>query len=323
MTRLLAGDVGGTKTLLRLFSVGEDPGEHLDRRYESAAHATFDEVLEDFLSGAQPVDAACLAIAGPIRGDSGRVTNLPWYLDARDLAGRFGIARVRLVNDFYGVAASLPLLGGNDLRTLNSGDPDPASPRAVLGAGTGLGEAIVIPDRDRWLVVPGEGGHSDFAPADELQDQLLRALRGRYGHVSWERVLSGQGIVEIHRFLHERKGGTARDDLDAAEIAQAARHGDPLASASMDLFVSIYGAEAGNLALKALARGGVYIAGGIAAKNIDRLTDGPFLESFVAKGRFEPVLRDIPVHVILNDRAGLLGASELARSLVAAQEPAP
>jgi glucokinase len=315
MTRLLAGDVGGTKTLLRLFTAGEDPEEDLERRYESAARATFDEILEDFLPGAQPVDAACFAIAGPVLGNSARVTNLPWSLDAHDLAVRFGIARVRLVNDFYGVAASLPLLVGNDLRVLNTGDPDPASPRAVLGAGTGLGEAIVIPEGDRWLIVPGEGGHSDFAPADELQDQLLRALRGRYGHVSWERILSGNGIVEIYRFLHGREGITVRDDLDPAEIAEAARDGDPLAAASMDLFVSIYGAEAGNLALKVLARGGVYIAGGIAAKNVDRLTDGRFLDAFVTKGRFEPVLRDIPVHVIMNDRAGLLGASELARSL--------
>lgn len=315
MTRFLAGDVGGTKTLLRLFTAGNDPQEDHFRRYESAAHATFDAILEDFLSGAPPVDAACLAIAGPVFGRSGTVTNLPWSLDAHDLAVRFGIARVRLVNDFYGVAASLPLLGGDDLRVLNAGSPDVASPRVVLGAGTGLGEAIVVPAGDRWRIVPGEGGHADFAPADELQDQLLGALRGRYGHVSWERVLSGQGIVEIHRFLHEREGVAARD-LDAAEIAAAARQGDPLASASMEMFVSIYGAEAGNLALRALARGGVYIAGGIAAKNIDRLTDGRFLGAFVAKGRFEPVLREIPVHVIMNDRAGLLGASELARSLL-------
>jgi glucokinase len=316
MTTLLAGDVGGTKTLLRLFTTGNDPREELLRRYESAAHSEFDEILADFLSGAPPLDAACFAIAGPVLGHSGRVTNLPWSLDARDLEARFGIGRVRLVNDFYGVAASLPLLGGNDLRLLNSGTAEKGSPRAVLGAGTGLGEAIVVPDRDRWLIVPGEGGHSDFAPADELQDQLLKALRARYGHVSWERVLSGQGIVEIHRFLHERAGVTKPDDLEAAAIAEAARDGDPLASASMDLFVSIYGAEAGNLALKALARGGVYIAGGIAAKNIDRLTDGRFLGAFVAKGRFEPVLRDIPVNVITNDRAGVLGASELARSLL-------
>jgi glucokinase len=313
MTTLLAGDLGGTKTLLRLFTIGQPAPADVEMRYESSAHATFDAILEHFLSGSPPVQAACFAIAGPVIGHSARVTNLPWHLDAAELSARFGILRIRLVNDFYGVAASLPLLEQRDLAALNPGAPDPASPRVVLGAGTGLGEAIVVPDRDRWIIVPSEGGHSDFAPADELQDELLRCLRLRYGrHVSWERVLSGQGIIDIDRFLHEREGSSRAAELDAAEIADAARRGDPKASAAMELFVSAYAAEAGNLALKALARGGVYIAGGIAARNLELFTDGRFISSFIAKGRFESLMRDMPVHLITNDRAGLLGASELA-----------
>jgi glucokinase len=297
--RLLAGDVGGTKTLLRC--VEADGSVSAEKRYESAAYPTFDALLQDF--HATNVDAACFAVAGPVLDGRAEVTNVGWKIEAAALARAFAIPRVALINDFYAVALGVPLLRDEDLLSLHPGTRDRAMPMAILGAGTGLGEAIVVNARD---VIPTEGGHADFAPQDEEQARLFLFLEKKYGHVSWERVLSGHGIVNIFTFL----GG---DEIEPAEVAELAERGDARAHRALEIFVDIYGAEAGNMALRVLARGGVYLAGGIAAKNIPRFTDGRFVEAFLRKGRFRPLLSTIPVDLIVNERVGLLGAVEGAR----------
>lgn len=310
---LLGGDLGGTKTVLRLFT---NAGVILaEEMYRSTEHGTFDEILHHFLQHRnENVQRACFAVAGPIIGETAQVTNLPWTLSSPALASTHDIGNVRLINDFYGVAASLSELGPDDLVVLNEGTRERLGARAVLGAGTGLGEAIVAWAENHWTILQSEGGHSDFGPSNRLQDELLVHLRELYGHVSWERVVSGLGIVDLYEFLRIRDGLEPSAIEEAADVESLADQGDAEAVAAMNLFIEAYGAEAGNLALKAFARGGVYIAGGIATKNLDRLTDGRFFRAFTNKGRFSELLESIPVYVIMNEKAGLIGACTLARA---------
>lgn len=308
--RLLAGDVGGTKTLLRLVVDGAIAREE---RFDSSAFATFDELLRAFGNDG-PIDAACFAVAGPVLDARAEVTNVGWTIEQEALARTFSIGRVALINDFYAVGLGVPLLENEDLIELQAGDRDSSAPIAILGAGTGLGEALVIHHGGVHRVIPGEGGHADFAPQDEEQTRLFLHLRERYGHVSIERVVSGTGLVNIFTFL----GG---QEISASEIAERADAGDALANRAVAIFVDAYGAEAGSLALRVLARGGVYLAGGVAAKNIGWFTDGRFLEAFTRKGRFADVARSIPVELIVNEKVGLIGAVEGARR--AAQESHP
>lgn len=291
--RLIAGDIGGTKTLLR--SVDETGTVLAEARFESGDYATFDDLLRAFDGGA--ADAACFAVAGPVFQGRARVTNLGWTIEADGLARAFAIPRVSLINDFYAIALGVPLLGADDLVSLQRGQRDPNAPIGIVGAGTGLGEAILV----RGEVIPTEGGHQDFAPQDEEQARLFLELHRRYGHVSWERVVSGMGLTNIYTFL----GGEA---LEPAEIAARASAGDPRARHAVELFVDTYGAEAGNMALRVLARGGVFLAGGIQAKNVDWFTDGRFLEAFLRKGRFRALMETMPVDLIVNEEVGLIGA---------------
>lgn len=293
---IVAGDIGGTKTLLRALDGGRTIHE---QRYESGEWPTFGEIVADFrraLPGA--IDAACFAVAGPVWEGRAEITNLQWVIDARS----FDIPRVSLINDFHAVALGVPLLGENDLLSLHAGERDRSQPMAILGAGTGLGEAFIINGR----VVSSEGGHGDFAPQDEEQARLFEYLHRRYGHVSWERVVSGMGLVNIFTFL----GG---EELDPAEIAERAGAGDERARRAFALFVDAYGSEAGNMGLRVLARGGVFLAGGIAAKNVPWFTDGKFVEAFLRKGRFRDLMETIPADLIVNEEVGLLGAAEGAR----------
>ena len=286
-----------------------------EQRYESGAYKTFDALLAEFMTlAAGAVDGACFAVAGPVIGSQAEVTNLHWHMEAKALAATFSIARVTLINDFYAVALGVPLLRPADLLSLNAGTRVPYAPIAILGAGTGLGEANLVFDGGRWLVVPSEGGHADFAPQDEEQSRLFLALRGKFEHVSWERVLSGMGLVNIHNFLT----GVDRpyEEHIPMELAQQAESGDAAAVHAFEIFVDLYGAEAGNMALRTLARGGVFLAGGIAGKNIPRFTDGRFARAFSRKGRFAPLVKEIPVDVIVNAKVGLLGAVEAALRLV-------
>jgi glucokinase len=307
MRRVIAGDVGGTKTLLRCVEAnGQIVAEH---RFESATFRSFDDLLAAFVKmcpGA--VDSACFAVAGPVFGDTAELTNLGWSVDASRLATTFRIPRVSLINDFYAIALGMPFLAESDLLSLNRGARERTAPMAVLGAGTGLGEAFVtFHPSGGWVVVPGEGGHADFAPQDEEQTRLLLALQKQYGgHVSWERLLSGMGLESIYAFITGQK-------KDPAEISSLATEGDPAGLRAMHIFVDIYGSEAGNMALRVLARGGVFLAGGIAAKNIPFFTDGRFLAAFTRKGRFSDLVQTIPVDLVVDETVGLIGAVEAAR----------
>jgi glucokinase len=303
--KLLAGDVGGTKTLLRCIQNGTVVRE---MRYDSPAWLTFDELVRAFLAEGVdgPIDAACFAVAGPVIGAQAQVTNVGWTIEEAELARAFSIGRVSLINDFQAVGLGVPLLGPDDVVSLQAGARDRNAPIAILGAGTGLGEALVINAGGVHQVIAGEGGHADFSPQDEEQTSLFLHLHRLYGHVSSERVVSGMGLVNIFTFL----GG---EEIPAAAIAQRADAGDALATRTFAIFVDAYGAEAGDLALRTLARGGVYLAGGIAAKNIHRFTDGAFLAAFTRKGRFREVMLTMPVDLIVNEQVGLIGATERAR----------
>ena len=313
--RLLAGDVGGTKTLLRC--VDADGTIVKTERYDSTTWPTFDALVHEFLAGGLgPVDSACFAVAGPVLGGRAEVTNVGWVIEEAALARAFSIARVSLINDFYAIGLGVPLLGPDDLLSIQQGQRDRTAPMAILGAGTGLGEALVVNIGGAYHVIPGEGGHADFSPQDEEQTRLFLHLQQRYGgHVSSERVISGMGLVSIFTFL----GG---EELEAAEIAERADAGDPMAARAFAMFVDAYGAEAGDVALRTLARGGVYLAGGIAAKNTRWFTDGAFVNAFTRKGRFSDVMRTMPVDLILNEQVGLIGAVDRARR-VALESPPP
>jgi glucokinase len=322
----LAGDIGGTKTALALV---KDRVIVERRVYQSASFESLEAIVGDFL-GERGVKlaAACFGVAGPIgEDDTARTTNLRWIVDARNLERAFGVPRVLLVNDFHALAAGITVLPSSDLALLNDAPSDPRGPWVLLGAGTGLGEAVVVRSPAGFDVIASEGGHSDFAPRNELEIELLRFLLKRHKRVSYERILSGRGLVALYDFLRERSPG-AESPAVRAELAASSgdpapiisRHGlagtDRLCTEVLSLFASIYGAEAGNLALKVVARGGVFVAGGIAPKIIAKLLDGTFRAAFVDKGRLSPLLEATPVKVVLNADAGLLGAAELATRLV-------
>jgi len=330
--QLLVADVGGTKTLLQRVMVDEG-GLHASHkvRYPSADFPDLETLVEMFLNSedkAPPIEGACLAIAAPIvdtgDGQRARVTNLPWELDSRSLESRCGIARVRLVNDFEAAAYGIDTLTDDELVVLQRGKLRSGAPRLVVGAGTGLGVAQLLWCNREYQVVPSEGGHGDFAPTDEVQIALLRDLMVRYGHVSVERLVSGSGLVAIYEFLNRDDPAhsigalqtlTAQDDAAAAVSAAARRDPDGTAALAVTLFVEIYGAAVGNLALVNLPYGGIYLAGGIAAKLLDRLRDGRFLEAMARKGRMTRLLADMPVAVVTDTDLGLRGAARLAKNL--------
>jgi glucokinase len=305
---VIAGDIGGTKTLLRCLDASGAIA--VEKRFDSAHYSSFDDLLREFLplcSGS--IASACFAVAGPVLGGRAEVTNLKWLMESSKLQSTFRIPHIALINDFYAIALGVPLLGESDLLSLQKGARDRTAPIGILGAGTGLGEAIVAFHHNEWIVIPSEGGHADFAPQDEEQMRLLATLQKKYGgHVSWERLVSGMGLENIYSFLAGRSE-------DPARIAEMAGRGDGDAQRTFRIFVDIYGAEAGNLALKVLARGGIFIAGGIAAKNQSYFTDGRFIEAFLRKGRFKELLRSVPVDLILNEHVGLIGAAAMARGM--------
>ncbi|HEX3582053.1 MAG TPA: glucokinase [Thermoanaerobaculia bacterium] len=309
--RIIAGDIGGTKVLLQLV---EDGVAVREQRFESAAYKTFDDLLHEFMADDKGIDGACFAVAGPVFENRAEVTNTGWVMSSDALAKAFSIGRVTLINDFFAVALGVPLLAPDDLVSLNPGTRVANAPIAILGAGTGLGEAALVSDGKQYNVLPGEGGHADFGPQDEEQARLFATLLKKYGHVSWERLLSGMGLVNIDDFLR----GISRpyDERIPMEIAELAGKADATANHTFEIFVDIYGAEAGNMALRLLSRGGVFLAGGIAAKNMRHFQTGRFVEAFLRKGRFTDVMRTIPIDVIVNPSVGLLGAVEAARRLV-------
>jgi glucokinase len=317
---ILAGDVGGTKCNLALLS--EKDGKLTSvfkQRFASKDFAQFDLIVREFSRQAAPhltkdrVRAAGFGVAGPVINNQVRATNLPWTVDAAVLANELNLADVVLMNDLGATGHSIEHLAPEEYCVLNPGQPEHGGTRALLAAGTGLGQSILVWDGARYRVVPSEGGHSDFAPHTEQQIELLRYMRRRYPQVSWELILSGRGFRTIHEFLNPGVIHHSFEDpgMDPApEITKLGLSKEcPVCSDTLDLWTAIYGSEAGNLALKVLALGGVYVAGGIAVKIIEKIKDGTFFEAFRDKWKFESLLSDIPVSVVLNESAPLIGAA--------------
>jgi glucokinase len=333
---VIAADVGGTHSKLAL-AVSDEVGSRIVVRkvYASGEHAGFETILQQFLDEpevmphAADVCAGCIAVAGPVENGVARLTNLPWSIEEDDLARRFSIPQLSVINDFAAAALGIARLEVSDLLTLQVGVAVPHANRVIVGAGTGLGVAWLTWNEGRYCVHPSEGGHADFAPMDETQDRLLQHLRSELGRVSVERVLSGDGLTRIFEFLRQERGAAAPTQAlldamalgdDAGAISKLALEKcDLLAQRALDVFASAYGAFAGNMALTALAHGGVYIAGGIAPKIAAKLEDGTFMRAFVAKGRLRSLLETIAVHVVINPYVGLLGATAEAGRL--AREP--
>jgi glucokinase len=354
MTRLLAGDIGGTKTILRLVEAEPSNGPEAnlttlhENRYVSAEFPDLVPMVRQFFAEAEAAlgekpqpQKACFGIAGPVINNTSVLTNLAWTLAADRLEQELNIAHVTLINDFAAVGYGVLKLEDADLCCLQAGEPQPQAPIAIIGAGTGLGQGFLSWQGDRYAVYGTEGGHVDFAPQTELQFQLMKYLLEKHsiGRVSVERVVSGQGILAIYQFLRdrevapeapdvaqvvhawERETGLKEKSVDpGATIAQAAAEGrDFLCQQTMQIFAAAYGSEAGNLALKILPYGGLYIAGGIAAKNLPLLQrdrdPGSFLKAFVEKGRMRPLMERVPIYVVLNPQVGLIGAAVCAARL--------
>lgn len=323
---ILAGDIGGTKCNLALYDVrGVEPRQLVNHRYESREFATFDEVIRKFLShtlkeskvaGAGGIEAAGFGVAGPVIDQRVKATNLPWVVDGPALASRLGTRHVVILNDLEATGYGLALLKPSEISTLNQGVPAAQSTQAVLAAGTGLGEAILFWSAGRYVVASTEGGHTDFAPRSEQEIELLRYMKKRNEFVSMELILSGRGFRTIHEFLdpsvrHPSFVGAEADS--APEITKLGLSGAcPVCVQTLDIWVAIYGAEAGNLALKVLARGGIWIAGGIAIKIRKKMEDGTFFRAFCEKEKFAPLMAQIPIRMVLNEETPLIGAMSQA-----------
>ncbi|MGA2807973.1 MAG: glucokinase [Terracidiphilus sp.] len=324
---ILAGDVGGTKVHLALYDFINGKLQHArDERYPAKDYSGLEEIVKEFL-GANKVTAACFGVPGPVRNGRLRLTNLPWTLDSHELSTGLGITHVFLINDLeangYGVAE----LSADQIYTLSEGDASQMGNRALIAAGTGLGEGFLVWNGHSHTPYPSEGGHTDYAPRNEDEIDLLRFLKQKYnGRISFERVVSGMGLTNIYEFLREVRGidepawlaeRIAAEDPNAVitELALAAR--SEICEKAMDMFVSAYGAEAANLALKVLSVGGVYVGGGIAPRILEKLKDGAFMKSFTDKGRLSQLLIHMPVRIILESRAALMGAAAYAEARAA------
>ena len=323
ISRLLIGDIGATKTDLAVIDPGRRPGAPLAARtFQSASFASVEALLKAFLSHVNlSVEAVILGVAGPVSGGRSRITNLPWIMDEREIATSLGIQSVRLLNDIEAVAYAVPSLGDDDVETLNAGDPWEDGNRVIIAPGTGLGEAFLVRGGNRYFPIASEGGHADFAPGNDMEAELLSYLRGFHDHVSYERVCSGIGITNIYSFLLNSGYGeeprwmkeklSAASDPTAVIIDAAMDRNRPceITVLTLNIFVSILGAEAGNLALQVLSTRGVYLAGGIPPRILSYLTGGLFMERFLRKGRMSDLVSRMPVHVIVRPGCALLGAA--------------
>ena len=324
---ILAGDVGGTKCNLALFSEKNNKLEIIFRqRFASKDFSKFELIVKEFSRQATPhlglerIRAAGFGVAGPVINNRIHATNLPWIVDADILAEELNVKPIVLMNDLGAWGHSIDYLPPEDLLILNQGKPQPGGTRALIAAGTGLGQSILFWDGARYRVVPSEGGHSDFAPHTDQEIDLLRFMRHRYPQVSWELILSGRGFRTIHEFLAPSVRHPLFDDPDADPAPFITKSGlskaCPVCAETLDLWADLYGAEAGNLALKVLALGGVYVAGGIAIKILPKMKDGTFFNSFKDKWHFGSVLADIPVSIVLNETAPLIGAAHEALAAI-------
>ncbi len=323
--RVLAGDIGGTKTRLGLFRV--EAGEvdcAVEATFPSADYRGLDAIAAEFLAGRERCVRAAFGVAGPVAGGRVATTNLPWVVEAASLREQLAVEEVTLLNDLEATAHGALALRGDQVAVLNQGARRAAGNRALIAAGTGLGEAGMLWDGERHRVFASEGGHIAFAPDGALEVAMLKALSRRFGRVSWERVVSGQGLVNIFEFLVEYRGAEIpawlRDQMRegdaAAAISEAAQRGrSELCDEALRRLVTLYARKAGDLALTLMARGGVLLGGGIAPKILSHLTSEAFLPPFRAKGRMRALLEQVPVHVILDDRTALLGAARVAAGL--------
>jgi glucokinase len=325
---ILAGDVGGTKVHLALYDFTDGRLRHTDdKQYPAKEYSGLEEIVKEFL-GSNKVTAACFGVPGPVRDGRLRLTNLPWTLDSRELSAGLGIQHVFLINDLeangYGVAE----LGPDQIYTLSEGDAGQIGNRALIAAGTGLGEGILAWNGRIHVPYPSEGGHTDFGPRNEGEIELLRFLQRKYnGRISYERVVSGMGLTNIYEFLRDDRGMdepkwlaekvAAAHDPNSVITEMALSAKSEICEKALDMFVSVYGAEAGNLALKVLSVGGLYVGGGIAPRILEKLKDGTFMKAFVDKGRLSQLLINMPVRIILDSRAALLGAAAYAEARAA------
>ncbi|MGB9628502.1 MAG: glucokinase [Thermodesulfobacteriota bacterium] len=324
---ILAGDIGGTKTRLGLYHITRKRRYQtlFERTFQSRDYQGLDKIFHQFLQKEGKIDVACLGVAAPIIGNKVKLTNLPWVIDIKTLKRKLGVERLSVINDLVANAFGLRMLKRKDLVTLNRGKRRVGN-AAIISAGTGLGEAILFWDGKNYQASPSEGGHVEFGPRNPLEIELLKYLLKSFDHVSYERILTGEGLFRIYQFLRDIKK-TEKDPLwliekmereDPASVISQAAHDrkSPPCMMALDIFSSIYGAEAGNLALKAMAIGGVYIGGGIAPRILWKLREGIFMEAFKDKGRYSKMMKEIPVKVIMNERAGLLGALSHAMDLL-------
>lgn len=315
---ILAGDIGGTKTLLALFEAehGELKIRH-QQRYVSADYDHLSDIIEAFRKTySAPVQQACFAIAGPVQQGRSKTTNLPWLVDAAQLAQILKLPRCGLINDLEATAWGIATLQSDEIASLHEGVAGSRGNACLIAAGTGLGEAGLYYDGSDYQPFASEGGHCDFSPSSELEIALLKHLQQQHEHVSWERLVSGMGLVNIVDFLinhNKTEVHASVDKQDAASISQAADSGIcPLCKQALDMMVYLYGVEAGNLALKLMASGGVWLGGGIAPKILAHLQQGEFMRGFSRKGRMSELLESMPVRVILNQNTALNGAARYA-----------
>jgi glucokinase len=325
---ILAGDVGGTKVQLALYDFTNGKLQYTrDERYPAKDYSGLEEIVKEFL-GTIKVTAACFGVPGPVRDGRLRLTNLPWTLDSRELSASLGIDHVFLINDLEANGYGIAELSADQIFTLGEGDPSQIGNRALVAAGTGLGEGILMWNGRIHVPFPSEGGHADYAPRNEDEIDLLRFLKQKYnGRISFERVVSGMGMSNIYEFLREVRGveepawlaeriaAAADPNTVITELALAAK--SEICEKTLDMFVSAYGAEAGNLALKVLSVGGIYIGGGIAPRILEKLKDGTFLKAFTDKGRLSQLLVNMPVRIILESRAAMMGAAAYAEARAA------
>lgn len=330
-TLVLAADIGGTHATFRVSERLAD-GSYLtvaEKSFQSRDFDNFESLMErlfstsDMLAARPQLAAACIAVAGPVENGVATLTNLGWKVNADAIAKKFALKSLRLINDFHAAGHGVMALGEQSLFSLQAAEPVADGTIAVIGAGTGLGVAILERDGGGYRVLPSEAGHADFAPTDELQDQLMIHLRRTYGRVSWERVISGPGLMRIFSFLQDSGFGvpskqlqeaTKRSIIDYADVITdfGIHKRDPLAVRALDLFINAYGSFAGNIALATLARGGIYIGGGIAPRIVSRMKEGGFMRAFAGKGTFTPLLSGVPVKVVLDPQVGLRGALRIA-----------
>jgi len=323
---ILAGDVGGTNTRLGLFEITRGHFRLLsEKTYLSKNYKGLENILVNFLKGQREIVAACFGVAGPVTEEVIVATNLPWWIDIQSLQKLLSLKRVEVINDLVANAYGISVLKKGDFEILNAGRIRKGT-QALISAGTGLGEAILFWDGKQYVPSPSEGGHAEFGPRNHLETELFNYLSDRFDHVSYERVLSGEGLFHIYQFLKDSK----RFGSEPSWLSEMMRGEDPpevisemarlrkskLCWKALDLFTSIYGAAAGNLALQVMAVGGVYVGGGIAPKIIWKLKNGSFMKAFKDKGRLSRIVAQIPVKVIMNERTALLGAASRAMALL-------